>query len=101
MKTLKSWQQSNLDFDEYFYKPCQVNKDVIDDLGYYVGYICDYDNKITQINEAYDSNQNGCLRYTTFIESDDLFYYVGYFVDCSENNILSSIQDVLKNKKFS
>ena len=70
MKTLKQWQKSGLDFDKYITKPCQVSKDIIDDLTYYVGVISDYNHKIIQVNEAYDSDKNEQLRYTTFIEKE-------------------------------
>ena len=87
MKTLIEWEKSNLNFDKYITEPCEVDEDLIVSLAYHVGNISDYENGITQINEAEDSDEKGNLIYATFIEKYNKFYYIGNFIDCSENDI--------------
>ena len=46
-----------------------------------------------QIDEAYDKDKDGNLRYDTFIEKNDKFYYMGLYINCCENNL-----SYIKNK---
>lgn len=87
MKTLKGWTESGVDFDKYVTEPCEVSEELRDDLMYYVGSINDFENGLSQVDEAEDSDENGDLRYSTFAERDGKIYYLGLFVSCDENDI--------------
>lgn len=102
IKNLKEWNESGLDFDEYVAEPCRIARDIVDDLQYYVGTINDFENKIYQINEAQDRDEDGNLTYSTFAEKDGKIYFLGEFADCSENDIsdcLKIIEDIEKENK--
>ena len=94
MKTLKEWLSSDIELQEYLVEPCEVDEDIIADQCYYVGSINDFENNITQVNEAYDSNEDGELIYTTFVEKDKKLYYLGHFMDCSENDISYVLENI-------
>lgn len=74
-KTLKQWNKSGKDFDEFFDPLDEVDLDLIEHINYYVPARFE-DGVFVQCGEC-DLEKDGVDYYTTFCKKGEKYYYLG------------------------